>query len=155
MTTTEQQIEQIKYKQLYQTTLRENKLLTARVTKLNSEIRILQSKLNKEVKTELSAPLQKIKDAINTYFNVDIDVKIRQGNYVRGRVVYYFILRSSTSMSYMDISGTLNTRHNHASIIHAIANHHDWFEYDKIYKKDFNAIMEILNTQNETSPNNN
>ena len=155
MTTTEQQIEQIKYKQLYQTTLRENKLLTARVTKLNSEIRILQSKLNKEVKTELSAPLQKIKDAINTYFNVDIDVKIRQGNYVRGRVVYYFILRSSTSMSYRDIGDTLNTSHDHASIIHAINNHHDWIAYDRTYKRDFEAIMLELNSQNETSSNNN
>jgi chromosomal replication initiation ATPase DnaA len=154
MTTTEQQIEQIKYKNLYQNITKENKLLSARCVKLTNEIKILQSKLNKGVKTDLSAPIQRIKDVINDYFNVDIDVKVRQGNYVRGRVVYYFILRSSTPMSYRDIGDTLSTRHDHASIIHAIANHHDWFEFDRSYKKDFNAIMEILNSQDENTTNN-
>jgi chromosomal replication initiation ATPase DnaA len=153
--TTTQLIEEIKFKGLYTTTLRENKLLLARVTKLSNEIKILQSKLNKGVTTDVSAPIQRIKDVINQHFNVDIDVKVRQGNYVRGRVIYYFIMRSSTSMSYRDIGDTLNTRHDHASIIHAINNHHDWIEYDRSYKRDFEAIMLELNSQNETSPNKN
>ena len=60
MTTTEQQIEQIKYKNLYQNITKENKLLSAKCVKLTNEIKILQSKLNKGVKTDLSAPIQRI-----------------------------------------------------------------------------------------------
>lgn len=143
----EQQINEVKYKKLYSDSQRENRLLKARCVKLANEVKILQSKIFKGVKTEVSAPIQRIKDVINQYFNVEIDVKVRQGNYVRGRVIYYFILRSSTSMSYRDIGDTLVTRHDHASIIHAIQNHHNWIEYDRQYKKDFNAIMTILNEE--------
>ena len=151
--TIEQQVSEIKYKQLYTDSQREIRLLKARCVKLANEVKILNSKIYKGVKTDVSAPIQRIKDVINEYFNVEIDVKVRQGNYVRGRVIYYFILRSSTPMSYMDISNTLNTRHNHASIIHAIQNHHDWMEYDRQYKKDFNAIMDILNETREANNN--
>jgi chromosomal replication initiation ATPase DnaA len=149
----EQQVTEIKYKQLYTDSQREIRLLKARCVKLTNEVKILNSKIYKGIKTDISAPIQRIKDVINEYFNVEIDVKVRQGNYVRGRVIYYFILRSSTPMSYRDIGDTLVTRHDHASIIHAINNHHDWMEYDRQYKKDFNAIMEILNTQDATNNN--
>ena len=147
----EQEVSEIKYKKLYTESQREIRLLKARCVKLTNEVKILNSKIYKGVKTDVSAPIQRIKDVINEYFNVEIDVKVRQGNYVRGRVIYYFILRSSTPMSYRDIGDTLVTRHNHASIMHAIDNHHDWMEYDRQYKKDFNAIINILNETRETN----
>jgi chromosomal replication initiation ATPase DnaA len=143
-----------KYKRLYKKLENDHANLKIKCTRLENEKKVLQNKIAKEDKIELPVSYQRIKDIVNEYFNVDIDVKVRIRPFVIARVVYYQIMRSTTQLSYRAIADTLNLRQDHATLISSLGNHSDWIEFDKQYKKDFNAIMEILNTKDETSSNN-
>ena len=144
-----------KYKRLYKTLENDHANLKIKCTRLENEKKVLQNKIAKEDKIELPVSYQRIKDTVNEYFNVDIDVKVRMRPFVIARVVYYQIMRSSTQLSYRSIADTLSLRQDHATLISSLNNHADWYQFDKKYKRDFEAIMLELNSQNETSPNNN
>ena len=143
------------YRRLYNTLLNDHHNLKTKFTRLENENKVLQNKLKKEDKIEIPANFQRIKDVINEHFGVDIDVKVRMRPFVIARVVYYQIMRSSTQLSYRSIADTLSLRQDHATLISSLSNHADWYQFDKKYKRDFEAIMLELNSQNETSSNNN
>ena len=81
--------------------------------------------------------------AVESEFNLNIDVKSRRFDYVVARSCYYFLCRKLLKMSYHEIGLTLNKHH--ATVIHALKE----FEYiladDKtkngIYNERFNRIL--------------
>lgn len=141
------------YKRLYGNLKKEHNILKTKFTMIKNENLILHNKLYSEAKIELPFSYQRIKDAVNTYFMVDIDIKVRLRNYVKARVIYYQIMRSTTQLTYKAIAKTLVLNHDHASIIHCLQNHQDWYEFDKVYKKDYDTILSQL--QDETRETNN
>jgi chromosomal replication initiation ATPase DnaA len=135
------------YKRLYNSLLNDHNNLKIKCVKITNEIKILQNTLKKDDKLVIPETYQRIKDVVNQYFSVDIDVKVRLRHFIMARVVYYRIMRSTTQMSYRQIAYTLPLMQDHATIINCLNNHADWYEMDKKYKKDFDAIINIL--QNE------
>jgi len=106
----------------------------------------------------LPTDLQRVKDIINNELGVDIDVQIRQRDVVDARSMYYYYIRHSTLMSLKKIALTLETKHDHSTLIHSISMHEDNMVYDKVYKSKYETILRKiaeLNSQNETSSNNN
>jgi chromosomal replication initiation ATPase DnaA len=139
------------YRRLYKTLLNDHNNLKIKCIRLTNEIKVLQNKLKKKDKIELPASIQRIKDVINEHFGVDIDVKVRMRPFVIARVVYYQIMRSTTQLTYKAIADTLTLRQDHATLISSLNNHADWYQFDKKYKRDFDAIMLKLNEPNERS----
>ena len=148
--TDSKQYTESQYKRLYNALLNDHNNLKVKCVKLTNEIKVIQNKLQKEDKIELPESIQRVKDVCNQYFNVDIDVKVRMRPFIIARVVYYQIMRSSTQMSYRQIALTLNLMQDHATLINSLRNHSDWYEFDKKYKRDFDAIIEILKEQKES-----
>jgi chromosomal replication initiation ATPase DnaA len=145
--TDSKQYTESQYKRLYNSLLNDHNNLKIKCVKITNEIKILQNTLKKDDKLVIPETYQRIKDVVNQYFSVDIDVKVRLRHFIMARVVYYRIMRTTTQMNYRQIAYTLPLMQDHATIINCLNNHSDWYEMDKKYKKDFDAIIKIL--QNE------
>jgi chromosomal replication initiation ATPase DnaA len=160
MTTTadSKQYTDTEIKRLYKRLLIDHENLKIRYTKQLNENKLLIAKLERPKRVELPTDLQRVKDIINNELGVDIDVQIRQRDVVDARSMYYYYIRHSTLMSLKKIALTLETKHDHSTLIHSISMHEDNMVYDKVYKSKYETILRKiaeLNTQNETSPNNN
>lgn len=160
----EAKISDFEYKRMYKKIEKENSNLKIRCKKLNNEnillkslrakqiklinkVKLYESILKIEDKTEVKNFHEKVKEICNDYFNIDIDVKVRLRTVVIARVIYYNIVRTKTQMPLKDIASTLDTKQDHSTVINALSNHEDWYLYDKKYKRDYDAIINLL--QNE------
>ena len=72
--------------------------------------------------------------AVESEFNLNIDVKSRRFDYVVARSCYYFLCRKLLKMSYHEIGLTLDKHH--ATVIHALKE----FEYILADDKTKNGI---------------
>jgi hypothetical protein len=82
--------------------------------------------------------MDSLKKIINEVFVTDIDLNSRDRNSVDGRKAYSKILRD-VGLSYLQIGRTLNK--NHATIIHYYKSCNHLVEYDSVFKKKFNLVV--------------
>ena len=153
------QYTQSEYKRLYNRLLNDHENLKIRYTKQLNENKLLTAKIERPKRIELHNDIQQVKDIINTELNVDIDVSIRYRDVVDARSMYYYWVRQNTLMSLKKIAETLETRHDHSTLIHSISMHDDNMQYDKVYKAKYEIILtkieELKNTQYNATTNNN
>ena len=147
------QYTQSEYKRLYNRLLNDHENLKIRYTKQLNENKLLTAKIERPKRIELHKDLQRVKDIINNELNVDIDVSIRYRDVVDARSMYYYWVRHNTLMSLKKIADTLETRHDHSTLIHSISMHDDNMQYDKVYKAKYEIILakieELKNTQSD------
>jgi chromosomal replication initiation ATPase DnaA len=153
------QYTQSEYKRLYNRLLNDHENLKIRYTKQLNENKLLTAKIERPKRIKLHNDIQKVKNIINNELNVDIDVSIRYRDVVDARSMYYYWVRHNTLMSLKKIADTLETRHDHSTLIHSISMHEDNMQYDKVYKAKYEIILakieELKNTQNNATTNNN
>jgi chromosomal replication initiation ATPase DnaA len=151
------QYTQSEYKRLYNRLLNDHENLKIRYTKQLNENKLLTAKIERPKRIKLHNDIQKVKNIINNELNVDIDVSIRYRDVVDARSMYYYWVRHNTLMSLKKIADTLETRHDHSTLIHSISMHEDNMQYDKVYKAKYEIILakieELKNTQNENLQN--
>ena len=147
------QYTQSEYKRLYNRLLNDHENLKIRYTKQLNENKLLTAKIERPKKIKSNNDIQQVKDIINTELNVDIDVSIRYRDVVDARSMYYYWVRHNTLMSLKKIAETLETRHDHSTLIHSISMHDDNMQYDKVYKAKYEIILakieELKNTQSD------
>ena len=143
------------YRRMYGTLLNDHKNLKIRYGLQLTENKLLKARLERPKRIEVPMDIQEVKNIINTELNVDIDVSIRYRDVVDARSMYYFWVRHNTLMSLKKIAETLETRHDHSTLIHSISMHDDNMRYDKVYKAKYEIILakieELKNTQNENT----
>jgi chromosomal replication initiation ATPase DnaA len=155
--TDSKQYTESQYKRLYNRLLNDHENLKIRYTKQLNENKLLTAKIERPKRIELPTDLQRVKDIINNELGVDIDVNIRQRDVVDSRSMYYYWVRHNTLMSLKKIAGTLETNHDHSTLIHSISMHEDNMQYDKVYKSKYEIILtkiaELNTIQNEDLQN--
>lgn len=128
-----------------------HKTLKERYAKLANDYKRMTYRLNthKDVRPKVSANIQNIKNAILDVFGVDVDTKTRHRPIVTGRTAYCNYLRDNTTMALVDISRSLYTLPHHATVIHSIRQHHDWIDFDKVYKDLYTKFEQRVIELNE------
>jgi hypothetical protein len=147
MTTTQDSEEYIntEYKRLYKTLLHNYKILKTKCTSLVNKNMLLQARLKKPKRNNIQTDYDIVKDIINEYMQIDIDVKVRLMKVVSGRNMYYKWMRQNTKLAYKSISITLECNHDHSTIIHSINTHDADYEFSKTYKKTYDTIVNLIN----------
>jgi chromosomal replication initiation ATPase DnaA len=152
------QYTQSEYKRLYNRLLNDHENLKIRYTKQLNENKLLTAKIERPKRIKLHNDIQKVKNIINNELNVEIDVSIRYRDVVDARSMYYYWVRHNTLMSLKKIADTLETRHDHSTLIHSISMHEDNMQYDKVYKAKYEIILakieQLKNFQDENTTNN-
>ena len=125
--------------------------LKDKYAKLVNDHKRLSYRLNshRDQRPKVDVKIQNVKDAILDVFGVDVDTKTRHRPIVTGRTAYCNYLRQNTTLALVDIARTLYTLPHHATIIHSINQHHDWIQYDKVYKTLYEKFEAKINDLNE------
>ena len=107
--------------------------------------RYLKSRLKKyeEIDHNLT-DIQVAKKVINHYFGIDIDMPTRQEQIVRARGMYYNWLRVNTTLSLKGIADTLETRHDHSTLCHALSKHEAYYSIEKKYKRQYDEVCDLI-----------
>ena len=145
------------YRRLYKTLLNDHHTLRTKYVQVSNENKLLKAKIERPLRQDVGADIQKVKDVINNELGIDIDVKIRQREVIDGRSMYYRYLRDNTLMSLMSIANTLETAHDHSTLCNALNKHDDNMNFDKFYKYKYETILckiAVLNESNENTTNN-
>jgi chromosomal replication initiation ATPase DnaA len=145
------------YRRLYKTLLNDYHTLRTKYVQVSNENKLLKAKIERPLRQDVGADIQKVKDVINNELGIDIDVKIRQREVIDGRSMYYRYLRDNTLMSLMSIANTLETAHDHSTLCNALNKHDDNMNFDKFYKNKYETILSKiaeLNELNENTTNN-
>lgn len=145
------------YRRLYKTLLNNHHTLRTKYVQVSNENKLLKAKIERPLRQDVGADIQKVKDVINNELGIDIDVKIRQREVIDGRSMYYRYLRDNTLMSLMSIANTLETAHDHSTLCNALNKHDDNMNFDKFYKNKYETILSKiaeLNESNENTTNN-
>lgn len=81
-----------------------------------------------------------IKKLVESEFNLQLKRKTRRREYIEARAMYYMLLREKGRMTVSSISKTLDK--NHATILHALKNLHNWMTYDTNIKSIYDTLDE-------------
>jgi len=141
------------YKRMYKTLLNDHHNLRTKYVQVTNENKLLKAKIERPMRQDVGADIQKVKDVINNILGIDIDVKIRQREVIDGRSMYYRYLRDNTLMSLTSIANTLETMHDHSTLCNALNKHDDNMIYDKIYKSNYENILSKLAELNQPKQN--
>lgn len=143
------------YKELYENLLKDYDNLKIRQRVCLTENKALKLKLQLPLIQKRDNDINRLKSIINQYFNVDLDTKIRKNDFVLARVIYYNILVKTTNMSYARMVKTLDIGQDRTTVYNSRKNHEDWYQMDKNYRKDFDAILnEYMNHEQREASNN-
>jgi len=82
-----------------------------------------------------------IKNIVNTYYNIEVNSKLKTDQLVKARAICYKILKEECHMSYTFIGFSFNK--NHATIIHAIKEIKWMFKSDKQMERDYHNIKAL------------
>jgi chromosomal replication initiation ATPase DnaA len=155
--TDSKQYTESQYKRLYKTLLNDHHTLRTKYVQASNENKLLKAKIERPLRQDVGADIQKVKDVINNEFGLDIDVKIRQRDVIDARSMYYRYLRDNTLMSLTSIANTLETNHDHSTLCNSLNKHDDNMNYDKVYRGKYEIILtkiaELNTTQNEDLQN--
>ena len=82
-----------------------------------------------------------IKNIVNTYYNIQVNSKIKTDRLVKARAICYKILKEDCNMTYSFIG--FSFRRNHATIIHALKEIEWMFKSDKQMERDYHNIRAL------------
>jgi hypothetical protein len=85
----------------------------------------------------------KVKEIINTYFDIDIDFKCRKRELVQGRQMYYNYLKDNTRMNNTEIAATILYKPDRTTMYN-YANQHQDLLFNKKYKREWEALLEHI-----------
>ena len=91
-----------------------------------------------------------IKEIVEDFYKLKIDLKTRQRKYVEARAIYYKLLRDNSRMSLEAIGKTMNR--DHATALHSLKNIKDWLEYDEQLRQDYKTISERVEHAAKINP---
>ena len=143
------------YRRLYKTLLNDHHTLRTKYVQVSNENKLLKAKIERPLRQDVGADIQKVKDVINNEFGLDIDVQIRRRDVIDARSMYYRYLRDNTLMSLTSIANTLETAHDHSTLCNALNKHDDNMNFDKFYRNKYETILSKIAEQNENTTNNN
>jgi chromosomal replication initiation ATPase DnaA len=152
------QYKESQYRQMYNSLLNDHHTLRTKYVRVSNENKLLKAKIERPLRQDVGADIQKVKDVINNEFGIDIDVQIRRRDVIDARSMYYRYLRDNTLMSLQKIASTLAMNHDHATLYNALNKHDDNMNYDKVYKAKYEIILakieQLKNFQDENTTNN-
>ena len=140
------------YESMYKELKKEFENLEIRYKKLKTEHSAILAKFDKPKTEKQNDHVQNVKDTINSYFGIDINIKIRKQEFVIGRAIYSAILFKTTSMLHGQIAKTLNL--DRSTIYNSMKNHEDWIDFDKTYKRDYETILRQIEDETREANNN-
>lgn len=82
-----------------------------------------------------------IKNIVNTYYNIQVNSKIKTDRLVKARAICYKILKEECCMTYSFIGFCFHR--NHATIIHALKEIEWMFKSDKQMERDYHNILAL------------
>jgi len=142
--TDSKQYTESQYRRMYKTLLNDHHTLRTKYVQASNENKLLKAKIERPLRQDVGADIQKVKDVINNEFGLDIDVQIRRRDVIDARSMYYRYLRDNTLMSLQKIAGTLAMNHNHATLYNALNKHDDNMNYDKVYRGKYEIILQKI-----------
>jgi len=142
------------YRRLYKTLLNDHNNLKIKCVKLTNENLALRVKLNRPKREKQSEEIERLKEIVNRYYDVDLDTKVRKHEFVLARVVYYNILIKTTEMSFAKMVNTLDIEQDRSTVYNSQKNHEDWYDVDKNYRRDFDAILKEYTSDEQREANN-
>jgi len=84
-----------------------------------------------------------IKNLVESEFELKLKRRTRKREYIEARAMYYMLLRNKSKMNVSAIAKTLDK--NHATILHALKNLHNWMTYDTNIKSIYDSLEEKVN----------
>jgi chromosomal replication initiation ATPase DnaA len=82
---------------------------------------------------------------IESYFNLNLECRTRQGDYPKARQFFYMWLRVNTYLSFDKISKCLPALcHDHSTVIHNVNTFDDRYQFDPKYKSDWNMVEMMI-----------
>ena len=82
-----------------------------------------------------------IKNIVNTYYNIQVNSKIKTDRLVKARAICYKILKEECCMTYTFIGYCF--KKNHATVMHAIKEIKWMFQSDKQMERDYHNIKAL------------
>ena len=82
-----------------------------------------------------------IKNIVNTYYNIEVNSKIKTDRLVKARAICYKILKEECCMTYSFIAYSFQK--NHATIMHAVKEIKWMFKSDKQMERDYRNILAL------------
>ena len=79
-------------------------------------------------------------ESINQILEVNIRIRCRKGEIVKGRQFYYSWMKDNTILSLKSIGQKLFIQ-DHSTVINAIKNFNDRMKFDKKYRLEYEMIM--------------
>jgi len=80
---------------------------------------------------------------INNAFNCNIKNTSRKRELVENRIIYAKIMHNTNIFTLSKIASYIDK--DHATIIHYLKQHDDFFKYDDFYKSKFKKIQSLIN----------
>lgn len=111
---------------------------------LKRQITYLKKKLRATQGHDIKSEVEKIKEIVNNYFNVEIDTRARFAELVKARCMYFAYLRNNTEMSLKGIARTLDLNFDHSTIIFANKQHDGFMNFNKQYIRQYNELESII-----------
>lgn len=140
-----------KLKPREKTTLEKKLIILCR--KLRTENRYLKTKIEQPKIEKQNDYVDRVKQIVNNYYNVDIEVRIRKQEFIIARAIYSAILIKTTKFNHLQIATSLGLER--TTIYNCLSNHEDWYSFDRVYKKDFDNILKLIESDEQREANNN
>jgi chromosomal replication initiation ATPase DnaA len=152
-TTDSKQYTESQYKRMYYSVLNERDHLRLKIVSLETKIRSLENKRKPKHIVDLPIDIQILKNIVESRLSLSLDLKCRRSEIVIGRAMYYKVLRMFTLLSLNEMASTLALLHDHATVINSLNKHDDWYEFDKLYKRKFDEIINEIKNEKEKVQN--
>ena len=152
-TTDSKQYTESQYKRMYYSVLNERDHLRSKIVSLETKIRSLENKRKPKHIVDLPIDIQILKNIVESRLSISLDLKCRRSEIVIGRAMYYKVLRMFTLLSLNEMASTLALLHDHATVINSLNKHDDWYEFDRMYKRKFDEIINEIKNEKEKVQN--
>jgi len=114
---------------------------------LKRQITYLRKKIRTLLGNDIRSDVEKIKEVVNRYFNLEIDTRSRQAELIKARCVYFAFLRNNTDLSLKGIARTLELNFDHSTIIFQLKQHENFMLFSKQYKRQYNEVESLINLE--------
>ena len=124
------------------------------IIQINNAIQINQARLDRLYAKQRELGIydyekfsERLIEVINDYFKDDITIQRRHKNKVRGRQMYYAIMKSQTPFT-LSLMASKIGHQDHATVISALNKFNDLFDVEKSYRRDYEKIISKINFVN-------
>jgi len=98
----------------------------------------------------MTAIEQVAKHTVESFFNVKIEEKSRERDYVEGRCIYFKLVKDHSKLTISRIAKGLNK--NHATVLHATSNAENWLQTERKFAAKFKQIEESFKKTLDIAP---